>query len=87
MTDWVGDVAKSAVNDNDKRLHEWGQSESGMRDLMRRFCRPGDVVCDPFMGAGTTGVIALELGCTFIGLDQDADAVAVARGRLAGCQK
>ena len=87
VSDWVGDVTKSDPNDNDKRLHEWGQSESGMRDLMRRFCRPGDVVCDPFMGAGTTGVIALELGCTFIGLDQDADAVAVARGRLAGCQK
>jgi hypothetical protein len=39
--DWIGDVAKSNVNDNDKTRHHWGQSESGMYDLMRRFVRPG----------------------------------------------
>ena len=26
----LGDVIKSDVNDNDKRFHGWGQSESGM---------------------------------------------------------
>jgi 16S rRNA G966 N2-methylase RsmD len=66
---WVVDVARS--QDNDKRFHEWGQSESGMRDLTARFVKPVDVVLDPFMGAGTTGVIALELGARFIGFDSD----------------
>ena len=49
---WIGDVSKSAVNDNDKRFHHWGQSESGMADLIRRFTKAGDVILDPFMGAG-----------------------------------
>jgi hypothetical protein len=80
--DWIGDVSHSDTNDNDKRFHEWGQSESGMRDLMSRFVKPGDTILDPFMGAGTTGVIALELGATFLGFDQDKNAFNEAMMRL-----
>ncbi len=29
----------------------------------------GDVVLDPFMGSGTTGLVALELGCDFQGIE------------------
>lgn len=79
---WVGDVAKSAVNDNDKRFHEWGQSESGMADLVKRFSRSNDLVLDPFMGAGTTGKVALELGRRFIGIDKDEEKAREAKRRL-----
>lgn len=68
---WIGDVTKSDVNDNDKSRHHWGQSESGMYDLMKRFVNPGDKVLDPFMGAGTTGIVALNIGANFIGYDID----------------
>jgi hypothetical protein len=68
---WIGDVCRSDVNDNDKTRHEWGQSESGFYDLLTRFVRPGDLVLDPFMGAGTTGAVALRLGASFIGYDHD----------------
>lgn len=80
--EWIGDVSRSKPNDNDKRFHEWGQSESGMRDLMSRFVRPGQTVLDPFMGAGTTGVIALELGAKFIGFDPDENSYNEALVRL-----
>jgi site-specific DNA-methyltransferase (adenine-specific) len=76
-------VLKSAVNDNDKRFHEWGQSESGMADLVERFSAPGDTILDPFMGAGTTGVVAVRSGRRFIGIDLDADAVKQASARIA----
>lgn len=82
---WFGDVARSEVNDNDKRYHDWGQSESGMADLVKRLTRPGQLVCDPLMGAGTTGVVSLALGRRFVGCDVDPHAVATARHRLA-CQ-
>lgn len=58
---WIGDVVTSKVNDNDKRFHDWGQSESGFADLINRFTEPGHVICDPFMGGGTTGAVALAM--------------------------
>jgi hypothetical protein len=81
---WVGDVCRSEVNDNDKRYHDWGQSESGMKEVVERFSQPGDLILDPFMGAGTTGVVALQLGRRFRGIERDKDVLAVAAMRLAG---
>jgi site-specific DNA-methyltransferase (adenine-specific) len=67
--EWFGDVATSKAND--KRFHGWGQSESGMVDLVDRLTKPGDLICDPFIGAGTTAVAALASGRRFIGCDID----------------
>ena len=79
---WIGDVAVSAVNDDDKRFHDWGQSESGMKDLLERFTSPGDLVLDPFCGGGTTGVVAVALHRRFIGIDVDEACVQITRARL-----
>jgi hypothetical protein len=67
--DWIGDVCKSDAND--KRFHEWGQSESGMADLIDRLSEPGQIVCDPFVGGGTTALVSLRLGRRFVGCDID----------------
>lgn len=81
--EWVGDVVRSDVNDNDKFFHHWGQSESGMADLIDRTTKPGDLICDPFLGGGTTGIVAAGMGRRFIGADIDAACVESARERLA----
>ncbi len=81
--DWIGDVARSDVNDNDKNHHHWGQSESGMADVIRRFTSPGDLIVDPFLGGGTTGIVALQLGRRFIGADVEQEAIDATRRRLA----
>jgi DNA modification methylase len=39
-------------------------------------------VLDPFLGGGTTGVVALDLGCRFIGYDVDQIAVGTALNRM-----
>jgi DNA modification methylase len=43
---------------------------------------PGDLVYDPFVGAGTTGVAALSLGCRFIGSDVSSDYLETAERKL-----
>ena len=80
--DWIGDVCKSQTNDNDKRFHDWGQSESGMSDLIERLTKPGDLICDPFLGGGTTAVVSLALGRKFVGCDIDAACVEKAKQRV-----
>ncbi|MFH1031094.1 MAG: DNA methyltransferase [Chloroflexota bacterium] len=80
--DWYGDVFKSDINDNDKRFHHWGQSESGIGRLVEAFTKPDDLVCDPFVGGGTTAVVSINLGRKFIGSDIDADALETCRTRV-----
>jgi site-specific DNA-methyltransferase (adenine-specific) len=79
---WIGDVCESDVNDNDKRFHDWGQSESGMADIVERFTSAGQTILDPFLGGATTGLVALRMDRRFIGADSDADVIVAARSRL-----
>jgi ParB-like chromosome segregation protein Spo0J len=68
----------------EKADHDWQQSVSGMRQIISRFIQPGEVVGDPFLGSGTTGVAALEVpGVSFVGIDLDPQAIDLARARLA----
>lgn len=51
-------------------------------------CSPeGGVVLDPFAGSGTTAVVAKKLGRAFIGMDLNAEYVALARQRVAETSK
>lgn len=80
--DWIGDVLKSPVNDNDKRYHEWGQSLNGIKDIVERFTNPEDVILDPFLGGGTTGVAAVTTGRKFIGSDIEQANVDISEERI-----
>ena len=42
----------------------------------------GDVILDPFFGTGTTGAVAKRLNRNFIGIEQDAAYVKIAKKRL-----
>ena len=55
--------------------------------LMEKFSRPGDVVFDPFMGSGTTGVACLKTGRKFIGAELSADYFATAEKRIFDARK
>jgi site-specific DNA-methyltransferase (adenine-specific) len=49
--------------------------------------KPGNVVLDPFMGSGTTGVACAREGFDFVGIDLDPGHVEIARGRIAHASK
>jgi hypothetical protein len=55
-------------------------------DLMRYLCRlvtpPGGVVLDPFMGSGSTGKAAMLEGFRFVGIEREAEYLAIARARI-----
>ena len=53
-----------------------------MAELVARFVSHGDVVLDPFLGGGTTGVVALKLGAHFIGADIDETTLNLSTHRL-----
>jgi site-specific DNA-methyltransferase (adenine-specific) len=58
-----------------------------MRHLVRLVTPPGGTVLDPFLGSGTTGLAAEMEGFAWIGIEKEAEYVAIAEARLNGTQK
>ena len=54
-----------------------------VHDHVVSWSNPGDTVLDPFLGSGTTGKMAAQLGRFFIGCDISAEYVEMARARIA----
>ena len=53
------------------------------RDLIKSWSNPGDMVCDPFAGSGTTGQEAKKLGRQYILIDKEPEYVEMIESSLA----
>lgn len=78
---WVQDTIVSTTVP-DKSLHPWQQELEPFVKLVETCSEPGELVCDPFVGSGTTGVAALRTGRRFFGGDIDPAYVEIAARRL-----
>jgi DNA modification methylase len=58
-----------------------------MRYLVRLVTQPGGTVLDPFTGSGSTGKAAVLEGFEFIGIEREAEYVAIAEARIVEAQK
>lgn len=58
-----------------------------MRYLVKLITPPNGVVLDPFMGSGSTGKGAIIEGFNFVGIEQDADYLDIARARIQWASK
>ncbi len=53
-----------------------------LKRMIECCTNPGDLVLDPFMGSGTTGVACVELKRKFVGIEIDPEYTAIASRRL-----
>jgi len=53
-----------------------------VKPILIAGCPPNGVVLDPFIGSGTTAVVAKELGMHFIGIDINPEYVKMAEERI-----
>lgn len=58
-----------------------------MRYLVRLVTQPGGTVLDPFTGSGSTGKAAVLEGFEFIGIEREAEYVAIAEARIVEAQR
>src|SRR5271170_7013441 len=65
-----------------QKAHPTQKPEALLHRLILSSSKPGDVVLDPFFGVGTTGAAAKRLGRRFIGIEREAEYVAVAKERI-----
>lgn len=68
----------------EKDFHDYQQNVGVFEELLKRLSKPGDLVVDPCMGTGTTGLACLSLGegRQFIGCDRDPEMYGIARHRM-----
>lgn len=65
-----------------KNNHPTVKPQALMQYLITLITPPGGIVLDPFVGSGSTGVAAIALERPFIGIEQDAGYVEIARLRI-----
>ena len=53
-----------------------------MERIILASTEKGDIVLDPFVGSGTTGVVAKNLGRRFVGIDFKEEYLEIAKRRL-----
>ena len=62
--------------------HPTQKPEKLIAKLVLASSKPGDVVLDPFLGAGTTSVVAKKLGRAYVGIEIDESYCCLAEKRL-----
>jgi modification methylase len=85
-SDWLFPICSGAERlkqDSGRKTHPTQKPEALLYRVILASSHVGDVVLDPFLGSGTTAVVARRLGRTFIGIERDPLYADAARERLA----
>jgi len=80
-SNYIDDSVVSPIQPS-KALRDWNQSMTVANHIISNLTFPGDVVLDPLMGIGITGIAALCLKRQFIGIDKDSDTFQIAKRRI-----
>ncbi|MBE6147216.1 MAG: DNA (cytosine-5-)-methyltransferase [Firmicutes bacterium] len=72
----------STVSGKEKTNHPTQKSLKLMEEIIRVHTKPNDVILDPFMGSGSTGVAALKTNRKFIGIELEEEYFLIAKERL-----
>jgi 16S rRNA G966 N2-methylase RsmD len=80
IVEYISDYIKSEPPD--KTLHKWAQSPVEAEHVIKRLTVENQIVLDPFLGAGTTGIVALQLKRKFIGIEIDSDRFKIAENNI-----
>ena len=67
---------------NNQRSHPTQKPEALLYRILVSSTNKGDTVLDPFLGSGTTAVMAKKLQRNFIGFEQDKEYIKLAKKRL-----
>jgi DNA modification methylase len=86
-TAWIDDIcltttSKERVKKDDGHLIQWQKPKRLLNRIFSPFVDFGDLILDPFMGSGSSGEVAIDLGCHYIGIENDPLVFSIAENRL-----
>jgi DNA modification methylase len=80
ISNTIGDYIESVAPL--KIEHEWQQSPVEAQYIIKNLTIENQIVLDPMMGTGTTGLAILNLGRKFIGIEKNLETFDIARARI-----
>lgn len=72
----------SLVSGKEKTFHPTQKSLDLMKQIIQIHTNENDIICDPFMGSGTTGVASLKLNRNFVGIELNKEYFEIAENRI-----
>lgn len=84
-TDWVFGLCKGKErlrDENGIKAHPTQKPLKLIQQVLLTASKIGDLVLDPFMGSGTTAIVATALGRRWIGIEKEEKYIRVAEKRL-----
>jgi len=81
------DPAPGLRSNSGQRQHPNEKPISVMSKLVELCTDHGDIILDPFMGSGTTGVAAVQMGRSFIGIELEPEHFDTACKRIEDAQR
>jgi len=74
--------SKERVKKDNGKLIKWQKPEKLLERLFSPFLNESNLIIDPFMGSGTGGVVARNLKCNYIGIENEIEPYALAKKRF-----
>jgi DNA modification methylase len=83
----VWKISLVSGNSPERTEHPAQYPEELIERIIKTGTNPGDLVLDPFMGSGTTAIVAKKLGRDFVGYETEIDFIKIAEKRLKNVKK
>lgn len=80
-------IETSVVSNGEKKAgkHPTQKPIALLEHFVKLLSNEGDLVVDPFMGSGSTGVVCKKLGRNFVGVEFDKEYYEIAQRRIEDC--
>ncbi|RPG19137.1 MAG: site-specific DNA-methyltransferase [Pelagibacteraceae bacterium TMED124] len=83
-SDWTLPICngKERLKKKGKKIHSTQKPEALLHRIILATTKKGDVICDPFLGTGTSAVVAKKLGRIYFGVEKDKKYFSAANKRI-----
>lgn len=75
-------IQQGFVSKERERFHPTQKPTQLLRSILTDYTTEGEVILDPFMGSGSTGVACVEVGREFIGIEREQNYFDIAQQRI-----
>ena len=82
----VWSLPNLSSTDNERVGYDTQKPKALIERIIKASSNEGDLVCDFYLGSGTTCEVALELGRRFIGCDINPRAIEITKERIEGVE-